>query len=95
MPIARFAIIIGAMKSGTTSLFEYLAGHPMLAPCREKEPDFFARDERWRRGRSWYEGLWRPAPPADGFALEASTSYTKLPALRAMLVSPTLQTLRN
>ena len=37
----NFAIIIGAMKSGTTSLFDLLSQHPEVAGSRSKEPDFF------------------------------------------------------
>ncbi len=36
----RFAIVIGAMKSGTTSLFRHLGTHPEVLPCRVKEPKF-------------------------------------------------------
>lgn len=34
-------IIIGAMKSGTSSLFDYLSQHPQLFPSRTKEVHFF------------------------------------------------------
>lgn len=37
------AIIFGAPRSGTTSLWRYLAAHPEIAPSRTKELDFFAR----------------------------------------------------
>ena len=42
--IANFALIIGAMRCGTTSLFSYLSQHPEVAPSTPKEPDFFAND---------------------------------------------------
>jgi hypothetical protein len=77
--IESFALIIGAMKSGTTSLFEYLGQHPQIAPCSSKEPDFFTDDTKWRRGLSWYESLWDWDPARHRVALEASTSYTKRP----------------
>ena len=32
------AIIIGAMKSGTSSLFHYLSQHPNVCPSKPKEP---------------------------------------------------------
>ena len=75
----RFALIIGAMKSGTTSLFEYLADHPAVAPCRVKEPHFFADAERARGGLAGYRSLWDWRPGVHRIALEASTSYAMLP----------------
>src|SRR5690606_41800296 len=36
-------IIAGVHKAGTTSLFEYLASHPEIAPARIKELRYFSR----------------------------------------------------
>lgn len=36
--------IIGAAKAGTTSLYEYLRGHPQIFMSRAKEPRYFAPD---------------------------------------------------
>lgn len=36
--------IIGAPKSGTTSLYHYLSGHPQVFMSQVKEPGYFARD---------------------------------------------------
>ena len=77
--IEKFAVIIGAMKSGTTSLFRYLEQHPAIAPCSQKEPHFFGKDENWERGLGWYEDLWDWEPQRHEYALEASTSCTKRP----------------
>ncbi len=79
--IDRFAIIIGAMKSGTTSLFEHLARHPEVCRCGEKEPGFFSDSDRFQAGRAAYEALWEGWQPENGhrIALEASTNYTKQP----------------
>ncbi len=77
-PPTRFGLIIGAMKSGTTSLFELLAQHPQISASAEKEPSFFNRDsddDEWRR----YTDLWRWDPSRHLIALEASTSYSKSP----------------
>ena len=41
-------IIPGVYKSGTTSLFEYLALHPEICGASEKEPGYF---NRLRRGK--------------------------------------------
>ena len=34
-------LIIGAAKSGTTSLWSYLKQHPEVFMCKPKEPNFF------------------------------------------------------
>jgi len=36
--------IVGAPKSGTTSLYEYLRGHPEVFMSADKEPCYFSRD---------------------------------------------------
>lgn len=77
--IPAFAIIIGAMKSGTTTLFDVLAQHPEVAPAKHKEPGFFALEEVWSQGFAWYEELWDFDPSRHRVALEASTDYTKYP----------------
>jgi hypothetical protein len=50
-PSARAAlpnlIVIGAKKSGTTSLHQYLAAHPEISMSTEKELDFFVVDRNW------------------------------------------------
>jgi hypothetical protein len=79
--IRRFALIIGAMKSGTTSLFEYLAAHPAVAPCSVKEPNFFSDPDRWAEGLDAYRRLWAWDPAIHKVALEASTNYTKRPGM--------------
>jgi hypothetical protein len=67
-------IIIGAAKSGTTSLYHYLGGHPQIWMSEEKELDFFTKN--WHRGVPWY-GRFFPRPdPVRG---EASPSYTQFP----------------
>jgi hypothetical protein len=80
--IQNFLLIIGAMKSGTTTLFQYLRQHPEIAPSRLKEPNFFVRDRKRgpRRQRAQYVRLWPDFDPArHRYAMEASTSYTKAP----------------
>lgn len=77
--IDSFLLIIGAMKCGTTTLFEHLAGHPQIAESRHKEPRFFAGSLNWWRGTDWYEKLWDYEPSRHKYAMEASTHYTKIP----------------
>jgi hypothetical protein len=45
-------IIIGAARSGTTSLYNYLVQHPQILPAFKKEIHFF--DYKFSRGLRWY-----------------------------------------
>jgi hypothetical protein len=45
-------LIIGAQKSGTTSLFNYLVRHPDVLPSLRKEVHYF--DFNYDRGLKWY-----------------------------------------
>jgi hypothetical protein len=66
-------IVIGAQKAGTTSLFEYLRGHPELYLPPGKEKPFFSHDDIYARGWSEYlsdvffdapsEKVWGKATP--------------------------------
>jgi len=47
-------IIIGAMRSGTTSLARYLGAHPQVFMVAQKEIHFY--DVNFERGLSWYTG---------------------------------------
>ncbi|MGI9431489.1 MAG: sulfotransferase domain-containing protein [Myxococcota bacterium] len=78
-------IIIGAAKSGTTSLHDYLARHPQIClsasddpAVRDKEPCFFDPDVNGSRGLDWYRALFSAAR-ADQVCGEASTNYTRHP----------------
>lgn len=71
-------IIIGAMKSATSTLQEQLSQQPGIFMCDPKEPNFFSDDVQYRRGVEWYSSLFSPAFPQD-LKGEASTHYTKLP----------------
>lgn len=74
--INHYTLIIGSQKCGTTSLFNYLAQHPQIAPSSRKETNFFVRDEDWERGLDWYQSLWQWNPEVHRTALEASPNYT-------------------
>lgn len=66
------------MKCGTTSLFDYLSQHPEIAPCKLKEPRFFAKSSNFQKGFDYYRGLWDWDPEKHKFALEATPGYTKV-----------------
>lgn len=71
-------LVIGAGKSGTTSLQHYLGRHPEIFMSDPKEPDYFPR-RRWREQLDWYESLFPEPAPVRG---EASTSYSAYPVFQ-------------
>ena len=84
-------LIIGAAKSGTTTLFDYLCLHPQFYnPIKDadffnfkkkhiyKEPNFFSRDNIYAKGIDWYAFLFSRAEPHQVCG-EATTDYTKYP----------------
>lgn len=75
--LPRF-LIIGAMKSATSTLYEQLLSQPEIFLPRLKEPNFFSNDQQYRLGIEWYSGLFKEAAASDILG-EASTHYTKLP----------------
>ncbi|MEM8698087.1 MAG: sulfotransferase [Pseudomonadota bacterium] len=77
--ITDYILIIGAMKSGTTTLFDLLAQHPEIAPAEPKEPGFFAFDPLWDQGFAHYESLFAFDPAKHRYALDGSTDYAKQP----------------
>lgn len=75
--------IVGAPKSGTTSLYEWLKGHPEVFMTPVKEPCFYARDLaqdksgnflRYESDRDRYLALFADAGDAKRVG-EASTRY--------------------
>ncbi len=69
-------IVFGAAKSGTTSLYGWLAEHPFVEPCltpdsqfgNTKEVRFF--DYNWYRGRDWYRSHFPLEPSRREFEAE-------------------------
>lgn len=70
-------LLIGAAKSGTTTLYEYLCRHPQIYMCTPKEPDFFSIDKIYAQGVEWYSALFEDAEP-DQVCGDASTTYSRL-----------------
>lgn len=69
-------IVIGAMKSGTTSLHSYLNLHPEIEMSRQKELIFFIKERNWDRGLDWYRSHFRGTTKIKG---ESSPGYTNYP----------------
>ena len=73
----KFAII-GSMKCGTTSLYEYIAKHPKFLPCINKEIHFFST--KFWLSENWYLSQFPALPEGESFFTgEASTSYFDYP----------------
>ncbi len=70
-------MIIGAQKSGTTSLAYQLAQHPALSISGQKEPHYFSKSRDWRATLARYHKLF--SPQKGQLCFEASTSYSFLP----------------
>lgn len=71
-------LIIGAMKSGTTSLYCMLEQHPGFVPALVKEVQFFNNPRNWARGEAWYRAHF---PSADTMqARSAQLGYRALTA---------------
>lgn len=80
------AVILGAMKSGTSSLHNYLVQHPGVIEPLRKEVHYF--DVNLDRGEPWYRAHFGRAD-APGLNLDSSPYYLFHPAvpqrLRALL----------
>jgi hypothetical protein len=73
--------ILGASKSGTTSLFRCLRQHPDVYLPPGKETHFFEIDRNYRRGLAFYSSTYfggKQRYPARG---DATPSYLHLPEL--------------
>lgn len=81
------AVVVGAMKCGTSALHAYLAAHPQVSMSEPKELNFFFgpatapsgppetwwREGQWHRGPGWYAAQFDAALPVRG---ESSPGYT-------------------
>lgn len=78
-------VIIGAQKSGTTSLFNWIGQASAVELPRRKEPHFFSVE--FDRGLDWYRSQLRPrgADRRRSLTGEASTSYLYHPLAPARL----------
>ncbi|MGI9247198.1 MAG: sulfotransferase domain-containing protein [Steroidobacteraceae bacterium] len=74
------AMIIGAMKCGTSSLHNYLCQHPGVNPPLRKEVHYF--DMHYDRGEPWYRANFGRAD-AGGLNLDSTPYYLFHPAVPA------------
>ncbi len=71
-------IIMGAMKSATSTLHTQLSMQPGIFMTNPKEPNYFSDDAEYAKGEQWYSALFADAA-ANDLCGESSTHYTKLP----------------
>jgi len=72
-------IIVGAQKSGTTSLWNYLVAHPNVKKALVKEVHFF--EDNYDRGRNFYLGFFPSKCGENQITGEASPYYLFHPAV--------------
>jgi hypothetical protein len=77
---AGFCALVGAAKSGTSTLAQRLHLHPQITLGVEKELDFFSFDHKYAKGRAHYDALFPDLQPGQ-FRLDASTTYARVPQL--------------
>lgn len=71
-------IIVGVMKSGTTTLAHHLHQHPQLAIPRD-EVHFFDYDHIYAKGVDWYEGLFDACGKSANAVAGEKTPYSFYP----------------
>lgn len=69
-------VIIGAQRSGTTTLFRHLSEHPSIFMPEEKELHYF--DRNFNRGVDWYRDRFAGAAPHQRTG-EATPRYMSVP----------------
>ena len=69
-------LIIGAGKSGTSSLYEYICNHPQVISSLKKEVRFFNYKPNFNKGIDWYLSHFPPIPKGKNLITgEATPGY--------------------
>jgi hypothetical protein len=84
-------LLIGAAKSGTTSLHEALAQHPQIFCTKIKEAHFFSEDKRYRMGIPWYQKTFFAGASGYPCRGESSPSYLVLSDITAPRIKKAYQ----
>ena len=77
-------MILGAQRGGTTSLFDWLALHPSVAPSTTKEVHYF--DRHYAQGERWYRTHFR-LRVGSRLAIEATPYLLFYPVAPARVAS--------
>lgn len=72
-------LMIGAQKSGTTSLWKHVAAHPQIFVPATKEVEFFSDPRRFEQGVDWYWETFFAGAPEGACKGEATTQYMMFP----------------
>jgi len=77
------ALIIGAGRSGTTSLCDTIARHPQICYSTIKEVNYFSIDSLYRRGESYFHSLFecdnkKVVATADTYLLAAQSAIQRI-----------------
>ena len=83
VPARPNLFVIGAMKSGTTTLHEYLGSHPEICMSDRKEPGYFVEEYGWSNGVDWYLRQFS-GDGKEKYLGESTTDYTKLPRFKGV-----------
>lgn len=72
--------IIGAAKSGSTTLHHHIAAHPQIFMSEPKELFYFNEEMNWSKGEEWYLSHFLSASPGQ-IVGESSVTYSMRPKL--------------
>jgi hypothetical protein len=79
IPKDSHIMIIGSMKSGTSSLYDYLCSHPKICAGSIKEPEYFSENQKHGEDVEHYRDLFSFDCSTYKYTLDGSTGYTKYP----------------
>jgi hypothetical protein len=68
-------VIVGAQKSGTSSLYHYLNELDGFIGSNPKEVHYFDREDNYAKGNKWYENHYIKLPWEKGLFFEATPEY--------------------
>lgn len=75
-------LVVGAQKSGTTSLHEILSEHPQINMSKVKEINFFTLDKNYQKGVEFYSSFFDSGTLEDPIAIgESSPGYMCYPGV--------------
>lgn len=74
MDVLPCFIVIGAMRAGTTTLYNRLERHPEIGMSTQKEADYFVEGLNWSHGLAWYKAQFRHGHRVYG---DVSPNYAK------------------
>ena len=84
-------LIIGAQKSGTTSLYAHLAQHPnIIPPLGKKEVHYWDNPRNYKKGLLWYRAhfpLIKELQAASAITGEKTPNYLENPECRSIFCS--------